>query len=106
MGSLVSSDPHPAGAGDTSELIADRVQEVPGVHGLHGGVFGQVGTYLPGRRVTGVRHGQSGWDIHLVLTAGAPLVATTEAVRAAARTAGATGPVDVVVEDVTGAEST
>nr|WP_212755577.1 hypothetical protein [Flexivirga aerilata] len=81
-------------------MIAARVEDVRGVQGLHGGAFGQVGTYLPGRRVTGIRRSEHGWDIHVVLAAGAPIAATADAVRDAARAAGAQGPVDVAVEDI------
>ncbi|MFD4183444.1 hypothetical protein ACFWPB_20405, partial [Rhodococcus sp. NPDC058514] len=39
---------------EPADLIADAVLAVPGVAGLHGGMFGEVATYLPGRRVLGV----------------------------------------------------
>ena len=46
------------GAAPAGDDIADRVAAaviaVPGVAFLHGGVFGEIGTYLPGRRVSGV----------------------------------------------------
>ena len=57
------SDPlHPGGAVDQLtvvpvglvDLIADAVRACPAVAGLHGGLFGQGTTYLPGRRVPGV----------------------------------------------------
>ncbi|NED70757.1 hypothetical protein G3I15_58540, partial [Streptomyces sp. SID10244] len=34
--------------------VADAVTAVPGVTGLYGGVFGEIATYLPGGRVSGV----------------------------------------------------
>lgn len=37
------------------DLIAAAVRGCPAVAGLHGGRFGQSTTYLPGRRVIGVR---------------------------------------------------
>ncbi|NNG38520.1 hypothetical protein HJ588_04420 [Flexivirga sp. ID2601S] len=96
----MSNESSPDTTRDLSELIAARVEDVRGVQGLHGGAFGQVGTYLPGRRVTGIRRSEHGWDIHVVLAAGAPIAATADAVRDAARAAGAQGPVDVAVEDI------
>lgn len=88
-------------APDLTELIRDAVLGVPGVAGLHGGVFGEAATYLPGRRVPGVRRTESGIEVHLTLLLGAPLRDTAEAVRAvAAPLAG--GPVHITVEDVIG----
>ena len=40
---------------ELSEQVAAAVLSVPGVHDLHGGVLGEVATYLPGRRVNGIR---------------------------------------------------
>ena len=42
------------GAVDT-DRIADAVLGCPGVAQLHGGRFGEIATYLPGRRVSGIR---------------------------------------------------
>jgi hypothetical protein len=36
------------------DLIAEAARACPAVAGLHGGLFGQATTYLPGRRVSGV----------------------------------------------------
>jgi hypothetical protein len=36
------------------DLIAEAARACPAVAGLHGGLFGQRNTYLPGRRVSGV----------------------------------------------------
>lgn len=84
-----------------AELVSERVLTVPGVHELHPGVMGEVGTYLPGRRVPGVRLTQDGYEVHVVLDWAAPVAGTTDAVRTAVRTL-VDGPVDVVVEDVAG----
>lgn len=82
-----------------ADLVARAVTSVPGVHDLHAGVVGQVATYLPGRRVNGVRLSEPGCEVHVVLAWGAPIAATTEQVRAAVRPL-VDGPVDVTVEDV------
>ena len=50
----MTSAKQPAGA-DEVDLLAAAVRAVPGVAALHPGMFGEVGTYLPGRRVPGIR---------------------------------------------------
>lgn len=96
----MSSDPGAAADSDEPvDRVVAAVTAVPGVHGLHGGLLGEVATYLPGRRVAGVRLRDPGCDVHLVLQWGAPVARTTEDVRAAL--AGlVSGPVTITVEDV------
>jgi len=48
-----------------AERVAATVLTHPGVAGLHGGVFGSVATYLPGRRLTGVRIGEGDEPVEL-----------------------------------------
>ncbi len=110
----MSSDTDPGpGADRGGPSLADRVAAavlgVTGVHALHAGVLGEVATYLPGRRVPGIRlreamSGASGasapTEVHVVLDWDSPALATADAVRA--RLEGLVrGPVHVVVEDVT-----
>ncbi|MFC8177628.1 MULTISPECIES: Asp23/Gls24 family envelope stress response protein [Nocardiaceae] len=88
------------GAPDVSEVIADAVTATAGVAGLHGGMFGEAATYLPGRRVSGVRIREDGSvDVHVILRQGSPIPATADAIRTAVA-AVADGPVHVTVEDV------
>lgn len=104
--SLVSSS-NPGGSAARPEpvdQIAAVVLATPGVHDLHAGGAGQVATYLPGRRVTGIRAIDGGYDVHVVLAWGFPVFATAEAVRAAVQVI-APGLVDVTVEDVAAAET-
>lgn len=99
--SLVWSN-HPDGTTVQPELvdqIAAVVLATPGVHDLHPGGTGGVATYLPGRRVTGIRAIDRGYGVHVVLAWGFPVLATADAVRAAVA-AIAPGRVDVTVEDV------
>lgn len=102
--SHVSSDPTapPAGSSHTADVVAAAVMATPGVQGLHAGAFGEVATYLPGRRVAGVRTVEDGYDIHIVLAWGRSASSTAEAVRAAVQRV-APGRVDVTVEDVAAA---
>ncbi len=78
--------------------MAAAVLTVPGVIGLHGGMFGETATYLPGRRVPGVRLTEDVTDIHLSVVY--PVFATAQQVRTAVA-ALVTGPVNITVEDVT-----
>ncbi|MGL4172960.1 MAG: hypothetical protein ACRCTR_02640 [Actinomycetota bacterium] len=49
-----------------AEIVAATVLTVQGVVKLHSGWVEEVATYLPGRRVQGVRRVESAWDIHVV----------------------------------------
>ncbi|WP_203433494.1 Asp23/Gls24 family envelope stress response protein [Jiangella asiatica] len=84
-----------------ADTVAAAVRDIDGVAELHGGLFGEVGTYLPGRRVLGVRLDVVGnAEIHVVLRWGFSIPATADAVRR--RVWGLVpGVVDVVVDDVT-----
>lgn len=85
------------------DRIAATVLAVDGVAGLHGGSFGEAATYLPGRRITGVRTGTDGTDVHVSVYFGTPVRETALLVqRAVSRVA--TGPVHVTIEDVLPAE--
>lgn len=86
-------------APEVVDLVAAAVLAVPGVHDLHAGAVGEVATYLPGRRVNGVRMREPGCSVHVVLDWGVPVHDTTAAVRQAVRPHVA-GPVDVTVEDI------
>jgi len=87
-------------ARDPAEVIATAVLATPGVEALHPGAFGEVATYLPGRRVVGVRLRDPGCEVHVTLAWGAPVLATSDSVRAAVAALVTGGPIDVVVEDV------
>ena len=96
-------DPAPGESAGTPVDLADRVAlavcAVPGVAGLHTGAFGEVATYLSGRRVNGVRVRPDGCAVHVVLAWGAPVLATADRVRAVVAPLVGTS-VDVTVEDV------
>ncbi len=89
--------------GTDHDTVADRIAAavlaVPGVHALHAGVSGEVATYLPGRRVDGVRVRDDRCAVHVTMLWGFSIAPTTDLVRSAAG-AHVTGPVDVTVEDV------
>jgi hypothetical protein len=77
-----------SGAEVDPDRIATAVQALPLVAGLHSGRFGEIATYLPGRRVPGVRIRDD--DITIGVTAHYP--ATIAQIGAAVRAA--VGPVD------------
>ncbi|OZD63619.1 hypothetical protein CH272_17330 [Rhodococcus sp. 05-340-1] len=84
---------------DRSEDIADAVLAIDGVVGLHGGMFGEAATYLPGRRIAGIRIGEDGTEVHVTLEFGVAVRETADAVRRAVATM-VDGPVHVTVEDI------
>jgi hypothetical protein len=86
----------------TADEIAVLVLGVPDVVRLHAGRFGEVATYLPGRRVTGVKLGDDLIEVHIVIAGQVPVRQTAQAVHEALATLIAT-PVHVFVEDVAAA---
>lgn len=85
--------------GRTAADIALLVAGVPGVSRLHGGLFGEVATYLPGRRVSGVSLRDDRVEIHVVLDAAVPIRMTTQRIHAVVMSV-VDVPVSVVVEDI------
>jgi hypothetical protein len=83
----------------TADDIAALVLAVPDVTRLHAGRFGEVATYLPGRRVTGIKLGDDLIEVHVVVAGRVPVRRTAQLVHAAVATVVAT-PVHVFVEDV------
>lgn len=84
---------------DISEVVAEAVLATEGVATLHGGMFGEAATYLPGRRVSGIRMDERGTEVHVSLVMGHPIRETADAVRSVVA-ALTPGPVHVIVEDV------
>lgn len=93
-----SHQDHPTAADD----IAAAVRAVPGVSGLHAGAHGEVGTYLPGRRVAGVRLGADATEVHIAVVMGSSIADVAQRVVAAVEPL-TQAPVQVHVEDVTSA---
>src|SRR3954462_9922309 len=77
------------------------VATCPSVSGLSGGIAGEIATYLPGRRISGVRAREGSVEVHVVTKYGSPLHDVDAEGRAAVQAAGP-GPltVDVVLADV------
>ena len=83
------------------DAISAAIATCPSVSGLSGGIAGEIATYLPGRRVAGVRSSPGAVEVHVVARYGRTLHEVDSEVRAAVAAA-APGPlqVDVVLADV------
>lgn len=102
--STVPDGPDTAGQPELADLVAAAVLSVPGVAGLHTGSFGEVATYLPGRRVNGVRLREDATEVHVTLLYGTPVLDTAEKIRSAVAPLVA-GGVEVSIEDIVPADS-
>lgn len=88
---------HPTGTTElTADAVAAAVSTVSVVRMDEGSV---VGTYLPGRRVPGVRIQGQDVEVHAAVVFPTTVAEAADAVRAALRSLTA-GRVDVVIEDV------
>lgn len=85
----------------TADRVAAAVTGCPGVARLADpGLAGQLATYLPGRRVIGVRAGADGLEVAVVARWGVAIPGLASAVRAAVRPIVGPVRVDVHVVDV------
>ncbi|MBJ8338942.1 Asp23/Gls24 family envelope stress response protein [Antrihabitans sp. YC3-6] len=84
---------------ELADTVAHAVLAVDGVAELHGGIFGEAATYLPGRRVSGIRLTDAGTEIHVSLALGTSIRTAADEIRTAVA-ALVPGPVHVIVEDV------
>lgn len=82
------------------DVIATAVLACPQVAALSGGQVGEVATYLPGRRVTGVRITPHGVEVCVVGRYGPTVAEIADSVRDAVRRVAGSGPVDVVIADL------
>ncbi|WP_308198867.1 hypothetical protein [Rhodococcus sp. F64268] len=84
---------------DLVDDVASTVLSIAGIAALHGGEFGEVATYLPCRRVSGIRLGPGVCEIHVTALYPADLPALGEAVRRYVEPL-VDGPVRVVFQDI------
>lgn len=89
-----------APAPEPADAIAAAVQTCPGVAGLSGGRFGEVATYLPGRRIAGIRLTDDVLAVHVVTRWGATAPQVAAQVRAACADLRGGRRIDVTIEDV------
>ena len=85
-----------------AELVASAVTAHPAVARLDGGTFGSVATYLPGRRLLGVRIGQGTEPVELsvVLHLQRPIPDVVRALRREVSALCGGAAVDITVSDV------
>jgi hypothetical protein len=107
MSPPLQDEPAPAGPSavssgftEAAERIAAAVGQAPGVAGLSGGRLGGVGTYLPGRRVTGVVIRDGELEVHVIGRYGTPVPEIASAVRRAAEPFAGDRTVHVIIEDL------
>jgi hypothetical protein len=104
MSSPFHDEPAPVGTSSASsgpaEDIAAAVSAAPGVAALSGGRLGGVGTYLPGRRVTGVVLRDNDLEVHIVGRYGVPVAEIAAEVRRAVEPYAGDRTVHVIVEDL------
>lgn len=65
------------------DAVSVAVLSCPYVAGLDAGVLGEVATYLPGRRIRGVRGSPAGVEVHVVGVYGPSIQQIVDQVRAA-----------------------
>lgn len=82
------------------DAVAAAILACPGIADLSGGPFGAIATYLPGRRVHGVRILDDELDIHVVLAGTSTVLDAAAQVRAALAPLRSGRRVDVRFEDV------
>lgn len=96
---------------ELAERIADAVLAHPAVARLHAGPFGTIASYLPGRRVDGVKiaHDGSTVDVAIVvdqaaLETGRPIPVVAQQLRTAIRELTGNARVDVLIVDLVPAQ--
>jgi hypothetical protein len=83
-----------------ADLIAAATRACPLVADLHSGAYGEVATYLPGRRVPGVRITPVAVEIHVVGHLAPSMSWIAAQIRDAVKDRVGGLPVDVTIEDV------
>jgi hypothetical protein len=82
------------------EAVAAAALGCPLIADLSGGRFGEIATYLPGRRILGVRELEGTVEVHVVARWGTPLPEVADVLRAAVAPHAGGLPVAVFVEDI------
>ena len=82
------------------DAVVTAVESCPLVARMSGGLVGEVATYLPGRRVGGVRLSDEEVEVHVVAKWGPSLPAVADAVHQAVRPVAGGRRTSVFVEDI------
>jgi len=105
----VPPEPGPRAEDVLAQAVADVVAAHPAVVRLDGGILGAVVTYLPGRRLVGVRVDADpavAVEVAVVLYLGTPIPEVVAELRARVGRVVGDRPVDVTVSDVVAAAPT
>jgi hypothetical protein len=96
---VVPSPPDPVAL---AERVAAAVVAHPAVAGLHGGIYGSVTTYLPGRKLVGVRIGEGDEpvEIAVVLRSDRPIPDAVRSLRREVSRLCGGAVVDITVADI------
>jgi len=89
-----------AGSDPDPDAVAAAVSACPAVVGLCGGRFGEIATYLPGRRVSGVRITPGQVEVHVIGRLGVPIREIADQIRAALNPVAPHHSVLVAVDDL------
>lgn len=94
--------PKPPDPVELAERVAAAVAAHPAVAGLHGGVYGSVTTYLPGRKLVGVRVGEGDEpvEVAVVLRSDRPIPETVRSLRREVSRLCGGAAVDITVADI------
>jgi hypothetical protein len=94
--------PKPPDPVELAERVAAAVAAHPAVAGLHGGLYGSVATYLPGRRLLGVRigGGDEPVEVAVVLRADRPIPEAVRSLRREVSRLCGGAAVDITVGDI------
>jgi len=82
------------------EAVAAAALGCPFIAGLTAGRFGEVATYRPGRRSSGIRVVDGVLEVHVMARWGPPIPEVADAVRAAVAPSAGGQPVAVFVDDI------
>jgi hypothetical protein len=96
---VVPSPPDPVAL---AERVAAAVAAHPAVAGLHGGIYGSVTTYLPGRKLLGVRIGEGDEpvEIAVVVHADRPIPEVVRSLRSQVSRLCGGAAVDITIADI------
>ena len=96
------SAPSPPDPAALAERVAAAVTAHPSVAGLHGGAYGAVATWLPGRRLVGVRigEGEEPVEVAVVLHPDRPIPDVVRALRREVSGLCGGEAVDITVADI------
>ncbi len=82
------------------DAVAQATRGCPGVEDLHGGFPGEVATYLPGRRLAGVRVGSRTVEVQVRAAWNTPLRQIAAGIRSAVAPLAGGRAVDVTIADL------